>query len=263
MFPPKLIVSFSAVFTSFYTFSESKLEVNFNNSPIGPYQKSSIVSDWPQLKWQALSQRAEIVPNDSNDHSLKIYYPKGAVGPSQGGGQFLLPLQPATDLWLSYQVKFDPNFDFRLGGKLPGLTSGGSKYTGGNKPTKGEGWSARYMWREDGEAIIYLYYMDMKGKWGDDLTLAGFHFQPNEWHTLVQHIRINDMQQSNGVLEVWIDGDKKLSKTDLKFRAQETAIIDSFYFSTFHGGNTKDWAPKHDSYAYFDNFIISKTALVE
>lgn len=261
----KFVIVSSIFLISFNLNSAPLIEVNFNDTQLGLYEKKAISQDWPNLKWQNLSNRAEIV----NSHptlvgkTLKINYPKSSVGPSQGGGQFVVPLKPVNELWLSYQVKFDPNFDFRLGGKLPGLTSGGSKFTGGTIPSKGEGWSARYMWRKNGEAVIYLYHMNMQGKWGDDLALGDFHFKPNTWHTLVQHIRVNDMQQSTGVLEVWIDGTKQLSRHNIQFRGQVQAVIDAFFFSTFHGGNTARWGPKHDSFAYFDNFIISKTPLLK
>ncbi|MDU0355078.1 hypothetical protein RS130_15270 [Paraglaciecola aquimarina] len=100
------------------------------------------------------------------------------------------------------------------------------------------------------------------GKWGEDLALGEFHFKTEQWHTLTQHIRVNDMNESNGVLKVWIDGKKRLDRNNIRFRGQPTALIDSFYFSTFHGGNSAEWGPKTNSSAYFDNFIISSTPLI-
>ena len=241
------------------------LAVDFEKSNEGVYQASEVAADWPNLSWQNLADRAGIIDSHEAEFNkvLKIFYPQGSVGPSQGGGQFLQAIVPAKELWLSYQVKFAENFDFRLGGKLPGLTSGGAKYSGGTIPKLGQGWSARYMWRKNGEAIIYLYHMKMPGSWGEDLALEGARFKPGQWHTLVQHIRVNEMNKADGVLEVWVDGKKRLSRSDIEFRGQPQALIDSFYFSTFHGGNTPEWAPKQDTTAYFDNFIISTAPLIQ
>ena len=72
-----------------------------------------------------------------------------------------------------------------------------------------------------------------------------------------QHIKLNDTDKFNGIMEVWVDNEKVLHNNDVRYRLAPLGDIDSFYFSTFHGGNTEDWAPKNDSYIYFDNFKIS------
>ena len=166
-------------------------------------------------------------------------------------------LPPAEEYWLSYRVKFEEGFDFRRGGKMPGLTSGGGKFTGGRHPTEGEGWIARYMWTRGGGAIVYFYSVDMPGKWGEGLKLPGVTFIPGRWHRLTQHIRINAPGQADGVLEVWFDGKQVYQDTRERFRRGRQGLIDSFYFSTFHGGNTPDWAPKTDSAARFDDILIT------
>jgi hypothetical protein len=37
----------------------------------------------------------------------------------------------------------------------------------------------------------------------------------------------------------------------------DVALVDQFLFSTFHGGGTRDWAPRRDSHARFDDFVLS------
>ena len=241
------------------------VSVQFESTVIGEYATDAFRKEWPTVDWVSLYDRAHIVQDQDARRGkvLQISYPKGAVGPKDGGGQFVAVLPPSEELWLSYYVKFEMGFDFRLGGKLPGLTSGGSKYTGGNKPANGEGWSARFMWREGGRAVVYLYHVEMTGQWGDDLALMNSVFTPGTWHKFTQHIKVNSEDGSNGVLEVWFDNEKVLSRSDIRFRIGKQGLIDSMYFSTFHGGNTKDWAPQNDSFAYFDNFVVSREPLVD
>ena len=238
------------------------INVTFNNDQPGKYTKDMLKKDFPMLNWQSLFDRASIVKDarEERGNVLRVEYPRGSVGPQEGGVQFLVTLPKSEELWLSYYVKFEKGFDFRLGGKLPGLTSGEGKYTGGNKPNKGEGWSARYMWRKHGEGVIYLYYIDMPGKWGENIKLE-FYFKPGKWHKLVQHVKLNTNSKTNGVLEVWIDGVKKLSRDDIRLRLKDRGLIDSFYFSTFHGGNNKDWAPHVKSVALFDDIVVSEKPL--
>ena len=239
------------------------IHVNFESDPVGPYSDEMLQRDWGEIGWANLHGRARIVEeeNAGSNRALRISYPAGALGPSQGGCQFVVPLPPSEELWLSYRVKFGERVDFVLGGKLPGLTSGGGKYSGGIKPKDGDGWSARYMWREGGKAVIYLYSVDMPGIWGEDIPLDGTAFSPGTWHRVTQHIKVNTPGLSDGILDVWFDGRKALSRSDIRFRLGEKALIDSFFFSTFHGGATAEWAPRADSFAFFGDFTIGRTPL--
>lgn len=233
--------------------------VTFEGGVIGDYTPERVSRDWTNVAWTSFGNRASIVrdPASSSSKVLEVAYPDGAVGPEEGGAQFLVELSPSRELWLSYDVRFGKEFDFRLGGKLPGLTSGGSMYTGGNRPENGQGWSARFMWLKGGQAVVYLYHADMEGKWGENLPLDGFAFTPGRWHCVTQYIKVNSPDRANGTLEVWADGRKVLSRSDIRFRAGHRGLIDSFYFSTFHGGNSRKWGPKRESFAFFDNFRVS------
>lgn len=244
--------------------SESPLLfVNFETHPEGTYTREMVDQDWDNLVWASLHDRAQIViDNNEQNKALRIAYPQGSVGPSEGGGQFLVSLPPSEELWFSYRMMMGEGFDFNLGGKLPGLTSGGGRYTGGRIPTEGDGWSARYMWRRGGRIGVYAYYVDMPGPWGQTFVLdEAATINPGEWHRITQRVKVNTPGESDGALEVWFDGEKVLSIEDLRWRVGEQGVIDSLFFSTFHGGNTEDWAPSVDSFAYFDDFIVSKTPL--
>jgi hypothetical protein len=239
---------------------EPVLRVDFESSALGLYTAEAIRRDWPKIAWAALHDRACIVQDDEERGKvLRIRYPAGSLGPGQGGGQFLVPLPPSEELWLSYHLKFGAGFDFRRGGKLPGLTSGGSRYTGGTIPKEGDGWSARYMWRPRGRIGVYAYYVDMPGPWGQMFGLdEAATLVPGKWHQIAQRIQINTPGQADGEIEVWFDGKQVLSRSGIRWRVGEKGQIDSLYFSTFHGGNTPDWAPHVDCVAFFDEFVISR-----
>ena len=236
------------------------LHVNFESHDIGHYTSEMVRRDWGDVRWANLFDRAHIVQDPTGGGKvLRIAYPEGSVGPSEGGGQFLVSLPLSDELWFTYRMKFGEGFDFRLGGKLPGLTSGGGKYTGGTIPRDGDGWSARYMWRAGGKLGVYAYYVDMPGPWGQMMALDdAATIIPGQWHRIAQHIKLNTPGQSDGVLEVWFDGHRVLSRSNIRWRIGEQGEIDSLYFSTFHGGNTRDWAPRVDSFAYFNDFAITR-----
>jgi len=235
-------------------------QLDFEKNEVGNYTDEQLLEDVGEVRWKLLDGRASIEEDTKHGKVLKVKFPKGTVGPKQGGIQFDKPLPKASDYYLDYYVKFGENFDFALGGKLPGLTSGGEKYTGGTHPTKGEGWSARYMWREKGAMILYFYHMDMKSKWGDIVDMK-MPFETGKWYRITQHLKMNTGKKFNGVMEVWVDGMKVVDNQKVRYRLAPLGEIDSFYFSTFHGGNTKDWAPKNDSYIYFDAFKVTNYKL--
>ena len=112
------------------------------------------------------------------------------------------------------------------------------------------------MWSEGNKIIVYFYHMDMKGRWGD-VIYTNKVFSTGKWHRLTQHLKMNSGKKFNGTMEVWVDGEKVVDNTKVRYRLAPLGEIDSFYFSTFHGGNTKDWAPKNDSYIYFDDFKVT------
>ncbi|MCA9598971.1 MAG: hypothetical protein KC776_36930 [Myxococcales bacterium] len=240
------------------------LKVDFEPAPTGPYTKSAMDLEWTGLKWaQGLTEgRVDIVEGAEahSGKSLRILYPKGGVGPGEGGAQWLVNLPKSFDeLYVSYWVKFGTGFDFVKGGKIPGL-GGGANNTGGSKPDGTDGWSGRMMWRTGGDAVQYLYHPDQPTIYGEDLgyDIGGQRsFVPGEWVQVEHHFVMNTPGQHDGIVEAWWNGQKAMERTDIRYRDVDTFAIDVFYFSTFFGGSGADWAATKDEYTYFDDFVIS------
>ncbi|MFW6016477.1 MAG: polysaccharide lyase, partial [bacterium] len=123
---------------------------------------------------------------------------------------------------------------------------------------KNDGFSARYMWRNEGEYELYLYWSGQSDKYGD-MIRPNKYFEKGVWHTLKQYISLNIPGENNGIIELWLDDKKIYARDDLKFRlAKANWQIDYFLFSTFYGGNTKEWAPEKNNYIRFSDFKIWK-----
>jgi hypothetical protein len=233
------------------------LAVDFETAPVGPYDEARLRADFGRILWAALDGRF----SRTDDGALRVALPAGAVGPRAGGGQFVAAFAPQDEAWLSYRLRFAPGFDFRLGGKLPGLASGHGQYSGGNLPTAGDGWTARFIWDEQQRLSVYAYHAGLPGPWGERMALAAPPVEAGRWYTLTQRIRLNQGAADDGELEVWLDGRLVLHRRDIPWRRGEQGRIDALFFSVFHGGNTPDWAPRHDSALAFDDFRVIPAVL--
>lgn len=260
--PLSLFIILCVVSVTSHAAAENFLEtlrVDFEKSSAGIYTEKALHQDFTVVDWSEGLERTRIVEDADTTHrnTLEVLYPKGAVGPRVGGAQFIIPLKPSEQYVLSYDFRLSNDFDFRRGGKLPGLTSGGSKYTGGHKPDQGQGWSARFMWREKGQMVLYLYSIDMRGKWGDNHLLDMPSLERGRWYHLKQSIRLNVPGSKDARIQVWVDGESVLDLQNIRLRIGDQGQIDTFYFSTFFGGNTADWGPHNDSRIRFDNFEVA------
>ena len=178
------------------------------------------------IGYVAAPERAGIDKQNAHTgaQSLRISFPQSSVGPSQGGHQATVLLEPAQQYYLSYWLKFDENFswgDTDHGGKLPGLAQG-KTCSGGDVCDGTNGFTARYMWRQDGAAVLYLYHMDKPHKWGEDFPLMStdnqpLSFKPNEWVKLVQRVKVNSDGQADGEVQVWGNGVEALNLDGLRF----------------------------------------------
>lgn len=239
------------------------LNNDFSNEATGTYNDSRFKADndWGKgIAWSGFSSRASI-KSFSGDKQLRVTFPKGAYGHSRGGGTALAELGNNDELYFRQTIHFEQGFDFVKGGKLPGLASGGADWTGGSIPTNGEGFSARFMWRTGGKAVVYMYYVDQKSKWGDDISL-GFDFKTGVNYTITQRIKRNTGNNKNGILQVWVSENGgpatlRLTKSDIRFGLNGNGTIDSLLVTTFHGGGDSSWAPSRTSYIRFDDFMVS------
>ncbi len=196
--------------------------------------------------------------------SLAVLYEKGKFGSQDTGTQVELMLPPRDEYYASYKVKFEDGFSWgsdKKGGKLPGLT-GGDKCGDDFVCDGTDGFSARYMWRDEGYPELYLYSADMDhSKYGDDIPFVidgeNFQFETDKWYTITEHVKLNSNDTSDdGIVEVWVNGQQAINLTDITF-VTNNQKIDTFYFSTFFGGHDASWSPERTSKAYFDDLEIS------
>lgn len=202
----------------------------------------------------------------TGDKSLRVEYTQGGVGPSETGAQVELKITPSNEAYMSYWMRFSDNFSFgssHKGGKLPGL-SGGDNCSGGNNCDGTNGFSARFMWRNEGQIVLYLYHMDKPDKYGVDYPLknedgSNVVFERGTWHHIEERVRINSSGDAyDGEVQAWVDSKEALSLNGLRFTSNGDKV-DKLYFSTFHGGSDTAWVPTETCHIWFDDIRIGTT----
>ena len=107
----------------------------------------------------------------------------GCVGTEECGVLFTVRLPKVVrSATLSYKVKFDADYDWTRGGKLPGLCDEDCPTGCVSKQTDG-GWSGRVHFRPDGDLTSYMYLPGGDETCGRDV-FWGVQAQSNKWMTL-------------------------------------------------------------------------------
>ncbi len=222
---------------------------NFNYNDGTTYDATLSRQDMGDSKYWLHSQNSQIY-----DGNLRIRFEQGKFSGSCG---IVARLKVNGDKVYSmeYRIKFDNGFDWKLGGKLPGL-AGGTGPSGGGQPTDGNGFSTRYMWRQNGRLVVYAYYRDQPGYYGEDWD-CNFTFETGKWYTLKQQVTVNSGNNADGRVEVWVDGVKKLDKGGIRLMTNNNTV-DEVSLDTFMGGNDAAWSPDRTQYLRIDDVKVVK-----
>jgi hypothetical protein len=199
---------------------------------------------------------------------LKCFHNAGDVASASGMSNHKVWFDSCyTELYISFDFKYDSAFDC---GYADG--SGGSKifagFLGGsqiNIPHGGaydtsSSWATGQM-LQNMTLNDYSYVKNPEnydaGGWPSGAVIDSL--KPGEWHNMAMRLKMNDLGDSNGLQEYFIDDTLKLSLTNKKFRSYSTPndLIQGFWVNHFWGGGTTSpYASPKDQSVYFDNIKI-------
>jgi hypothetical protein len=216
--------------------------------------------------------RTSIVSDPGHGNVMRQHFAAGTYGTGAGITAFVHgPFANGTydEATIDYDIRFVGAFDWGWGGKLPGLGGVNSSVspgtpTGGNGPTD-NGWSGRMMWdtpssysghMSPNEGLAYMYHPTQTDNYGDNVWWKKG-FSADSWHHVRAHYKMNTVGQSNGVLQVWLDGVQVLDLTNYVFRTRSDVHISHLYWHMFYGGATSKWAPSKDTDIETDNLKIT------
>jgi hypothetical protein len=213
-------------------------------------------------------------PKGSGEKVLKIKYPLGSyAGPtitSKGTGFYVYPFGKTSQLTtatLEYEILFPTEFEWVKGGKLPGMFGGRPSCTG--QDVAADCYSARFMWGANGNGYPYLYipkdaphllefcaytqYKDCKRDYAFSFNSTSY-FTKNSWIKVKENIVLNTPNKPDGILQVWINGVKKIDYRKIIWRSVSTVNTVGFQIESFFGGSTVDWATPIATYTLYKGF---------
>ncbi|NEU58096.1 polysaccharide lyase [Halorussus sp. MSC15.2] len=171
----------------------------------------------------------------------------------------------SEELHARYYLRFSETFDLPrgAGGKLPGPAGTyGRAGWGGRRADGTNGWSARmYFTPSDAperpiQLSSYVYHAEMDGRYGDifewDESAAG-RLELGKWHRIDNYIRLNTPGKNDGVLRGWVNGERTLDVTDLRFRDVCWLRINQYWFDCYWGGSSPS---PTDNRVYFDRMTL-------
>jgi hypothetical protein len=227
----------------------------------GAYDTKAWRVDWPGCPWEdGVSEGRLSVIARPEGKRWRVDYAPGRIGPSEGGAAWNQSFEGRDEVTLSYVVRFSPDFDWRRGGKLPGLGGGPGKTTGGRRADGLNGFSVRPMWRADGRMEAYAYHAGQTKDYGDSLSLPKDFRLPRDQDIRIHlRVRMNHPERADGLLELKVtfgDTTGEVASHKMVWRKTPAIQADKFLFETFHGGSDLSWAPDRACHAEFGNLGI-------
>eukprot|EP01084_Bolivina_argentea_P237568 399237_1 len=233
-----------------------------------------------------------------SDQVMQVTYPANTYASASGTGFLARPLGNDTaydTLCINYYVAFASNFDWVLGGKLPGLfgdlgpDSEGEACRGGQQPNGTNCFSTRMMWRPQGEGEVYAYVLqphpgskdctsssnqyptsqlqcciECNGNDGESIGRGMFYMnravnglnKNKIYNQITQQITMNDVGSINGVINAWHNSVHRIAFNGTEYRTDNTLKVRGIEFSTFFGGGSASYATPITTQAWFGNFSL-------
>jgi polysaccharide lyase-like protein len=138
---------------------------------------------------------------------------------------------------------FEQSFQFHKGGKLPGLCETSSRpfiivaHSAQDGGDAGEMYTYLPQSFSANQALCHIPPYSMSNPtYSTSVGRGSFSFQPGEWTTVMQRMRLNDASQENGELELFVNGQSMINISGLVLHSSEAGRIRGMQIQTFFGG---------------------------
>lgn len=222
-----------------YTYSEASAD--FGSATLGGWNEDRA---WISGNWA----RATLMPNSVSN---------GLIAD--------VDLSDGSAYEATWKVRFHSQFDWSRGGKVGFGFLIGEGNTGCDIATDGNGGSLRLMWYNTGSRVYfqpYVYHRDMAGPCGDTFGKTyptSGSLVKGQTYTVHMYIKSNTGSNTNGWVQVKIDGNTVLDQAIRWTTNDAQRLIKKLSFHNFRGGkDVAVWGSSQTSYIYFDDLVVNK-----
>lgn len=222
-----------------YTYSEASAD--FGSATLGGWNEDRA---WISGNWA----RATLMPNSVSN---------GLIADAD--------LSDGSAYEATWKVRFHSQFDWSRGGKVGFGFLIGEGNTGCDIATDGNGGSLRLMWYNTGSRVYfqpYVYHRDMAGPCGDTFGKTyptSGSLVKGQTYTVHMYIKSNTGSNTNGWVQVKIDGNTVLDQAIRWTTNDAQRLIKKLSFHNFRGGkDVAVWGSSQTSYIYFDDLVVNK-----
>jgi len=205
------------------------------------------LSRWDELRYKEhIGVTGDPAGVHGGKQAMEIRFEEG-----KNGGEAIKWFLPGyDDAYVRWYFKLEPGFD--IGNGMHGMILMGnrtdSRWSGfgkaGLKPDGTNFWVANVdpvtawgKYPNPGAFCFYTYWPEMKldtktGKywgnyfWQEEPTVL---IEAGRWHELVMHVRMNDIGKSDGLQELWIDGQRKIRVEGLRWRTSPVLNVNTLW----------------------------------
>ncbi|MFC2077029.1 polysaccharide lyase [candidate division KSB1 bacterium] len=190
---------------------------------------------------------------------------------SRAGGPIKWFMPGYQEIYVRWYLMFEPGFDVRHGmhhmrvkgnhvnDKWTGFAGAGEKPTGFDRFSVGvDPYTIWNQYSNPGFLVFYSYFADMKidpdgSYWGnvtypEDRTTL----KHGKWYCVEIRVKVNDVGEKNGIQELWLDGVKKISDTDMMLRESDELLCNAI-FCCFY----QTFAPTKPQQMVVDEVVVS------
>lgn len=172
------------------------------------------------------------------------------------------PVNETEIMHYRFYTMFESSYEFGGGVKGPGISAkaSGGKPGGkaGIKPQGDDRYSARVCFNKRGEPYVYYYHMDM-GQWGSNANQnvgTPIAMKPGQWYCIEMMLKPNAPGIKDGELKLWINGDLKMHKPEIRWRTVSSLKLNWINHSAYFGGN---WTSPKDQIRFEDNIVAARS----
>ena len=233
---------------------------NYANNPLGNYTSARKEADLGgTLLYDNVPNQPQIVEFDGARRAMHRY-PAGSFGLGSNGGNgadyAIINNTIGEEIYLSYDVYYEPEFDFFVSKKMIGFRQTPSIPAGQGTNPQNRGAVIYTQIDQQGRVSWNIYDHQMTTNFGERRGTPTYFYniERGKWIKITFRVVMNTVNVSNGIIQIWIDGILRSTVTNIRMRVTGSPVfLSQIAIITFMDTGT---AVRRNQNMYMDNIYV-------